>query len=387
MFNPRWNPRRAAREPRPAILASVVAVAAALVGAPPAHATQVSLVGTQLRVIDDRGDVNAIEVLPTPSGYDVFDNVDLTLGMGCVTVEPGHAACRAVVSDIYVDAGAGDDFVLLSEVTSPVAATGGTGDDFVEGGPSDDRLGGATGNDNVVGGASEDLINGGTGSDLLDGGDGDDGLAGQTGEDSLLGDAGSDKMFGDAGGDLVVGGSGPDDLRAGAGEDVLVTGSGIDNAVTGDDDDLVFAGPGDTIDCDAGDRVRSEDGPPPGCGRLPQQTLVPDSVWPRPPAGVSAGGDVSANEGRGALARAAVAPPDPVGTINGIVIHPGKARRIGVKFPYRYRMTIRVRVRPYDRDGNRLKAFVRNVQTRVPDKIDSPDPATWTARVDCCVSA
>ena len=72
-----------------------------------------------------------------------------------------------------------------------------------------------------------DLASGGAGQDRIEGRDGADILKGMDGNDILLGGAGNDKL---------VGGTGADRLEGGAGQDILVGGAGADT--------FVFAGAG-----------------------------------------------------------------------------------------------------------------------------------------------
>jgi Ca2+-binding RTX toxin-like protein len=76
----------------------------------------------------------------------------------------------------FVDAGAGDDEVVLgfpwyffdpTVFTGPGVVNGGPGNDILIGGGGDDQLDGGQGNDLLTGGLGADLLTGGAGSDIL----------------------------------------------------------------------------------------------------------------------------------------------------------------------------------------------------------------------------
>nr|WP_281684909.1 calcium-binding protein [Thalassobaculum salexigens] len=108
------------------------------------------------------------------------------------------------------------------------------------------------------GGAGADSIQGGSGRDYLEGGSGNDTLNGGGGDDTLEGDGGNDVLVGGAGSDRLDGGAGSDTLTGGAGGDVFVAGDGDVIADLGDDD--VVRVEGVSLDADAVELVRSEDG-------------------------------------------------------------------------------------------------------------------------------
>jgi Ca2+-binding RTX toxin-like protein len=90
----------------------------------------------------------------------------------------GHLEGVFAASDrIILDAGAGDDTVLLGNLAVEARVYGGDGDDRLIGSRADDIL---------VGGAGDDLIGGGGGRDLLVGGAGADRIAGGGGDDILV---------------------------------------------------------------------------------------------------------------------------------------------------------------------------------------------------------
>jgi Ca2+-binding RTX toxin-like protein len=175
------------------------------------------------------------------------------------------ASLRAV----RVDAGAGDDTVMVDEglfVTADV--TGGDGNDTLIGGGGHDQLDGQRGNDVLDGRGGADAMIGRDGFDTVDysarrgdlfvsleagAAQPDDGEAGEgdsadatieivlggAGDDHLssdhttsprifYGNAGDDTLVGSDGADRLNGGGGDDSILAGAGDDVLVGGAGRD---------------------------------------------------------------------------------------------------------------------------------------------------------------
>lgn len=108
---------------------------------------------------------------------------------GLVAIEGGPATTRNT-THILVDAGAGDDRVVLSEWGSALP---------------DSTLHGGDGNDVLIGQQGNDVLSGGRGNDILLSGDGDDAVFGEEGNDLLIvnnGD-GSDFLDGGEGQDLV----------------------------------------------------------------------------------------------------------------------------------------------------------------------------------------
>ncbi len=122
----------------------------------------------------------------------------------------------APVERIEIDAGAGDDFLMVrDDVATPLVVDLGPGADVAFGGSGDDR------------------INGGKGPDMIHGGLGDDTLKGNQGADALWGDEGSDRLRGLIGPDRLDGGPGADNLWGGPANDTLRGGSG-DDLLSGD---------------------------------------------------------------------------------------------------------------------------------------------------------
>jgi Ca2+-binding RTX toxin-like protein len=110
---------------------------------------------------------------------------------------------------IEVDAGAGDDHVLIDESNGVFADTIPT------------TLVGDEGNDTLAAGSAAETLRGGAGDDTLIGGSGASTLRGGPGNDTLTGGSGSETLRGGAGNDSVDGNRGNDDASLGAGDDTF----------------------------------------------------------------------------------------------------------------------------------------------------------------------
>jgi RTX calcium-binding nonapeptide repeat (4 copies)/Beta-galactosidase len=117
----------------------------------------------------------------------------------------GYKYASRAVKSIRVDAGAGDDKVVVNSRFGTVSQRM-----VLLGGAGDDTLGGSLGNDDIGGGAGNDLLSGAGGDDSLDGG------------------AGNDKLFGARGNDTLFGGGDDDTLADGRGDNTLDGGDGVD---------------------------------------------------------------------------------------------------------------------------------------------------------------
>ncbi len=173
-----------------------------------------------------------------------------------------------VTNKIFFDGGLGNDKLLLVNVTIPVEAFGGVGDDSLEGGQANDTLDGGAGNDTLVGRGNDllddgnslmgdgnvaliggDLLFGGAGNDLIYGDPSSDDVArsidwGNAGNDTIQGDGGNDLIFGDLGDDSADGGAGNDMIFGQDGDDVLRGGSGEDRISGGIGGDRMFGDAG-----------------------------------------------------------------------------------------------------------------------------------------------
>ncbi|HZN33903.1 MAG TPA: hypothetical protein VFB80_08785 [Pirellulaceae bacterium] len=163
---------------------------------------------------------------------------------------------------LSVDGDADHDIIGFgNEVTIPVVASGGSGNDIIDGTSESDILNGDSGDDHLAGLGGDDLLNGGPDDDtifggddddLIDGGQGDDSLDGGRGNDNIAGDirfvlgeiGGNDTIVGDSGNDIIDGDGGDDSLDAGSGEDTLDGGDGNDVLVGGSDADSLSGGDG-----------------------------------------------------------------------------------------------------------------------------------------------
>ena len=176
----------------------------------------------------------------------------------------------SVAKDVLVNAGDGDDIILINAEGNhtlngdagndrlvvggaAMASTlsGGEGDDVLQGGDANDSLTAAGGNDLLSGGDGDDTLRGGEGDDDADGGLGSDDLFGDAGNDSLTGGPagegtmdGQNSVEGGEGDDFVQGGNANDTLRGGGGEDTLSGNEGDDDVRGDGGEDLVFGGDG-----------------------------------------------------------------------------------------------------------------------------------------------
>ena len=105
---------------------------------------------------------------------------------------------------------------------------GGDDDDTMAGNQDDDALYGGAGFDTLYGNLDDDILYGGAQGDLLNGGSGDDRLWGDDGNDRLIGGNGNDILNGGTSGDKLYGGSGADRLYGNRQHDALYGGSGAD---------------------------------------------------------------------------------------------------------------------------------------------------------------
>ncbi|MFM7055589.1 MAG: hypothetical protein ACKO2P_01565, partial [Planctomycetota bacterium] len=133
------------------------------------------LVGTTLMVFGSNG-IDNIAVNSGAAGVSVIINT-LTR----------FTTPLASVTRILVDAGAGNDLVVIAAGLQISAE--------LNGGAGNDRLTGGSGNDRLIGGTGNDTLLGGDGDDYLDGGHGDDTLNGQAGSNTLLGALGNDVLY------------------------------------------------------------------------------------------------------------------------------------------------------------------------------------------------
>ncbi|MEM7663982.1 MAG: calcium-binding protein [Pseudomonadota bacterium] len=172
----------------------------------------------------------------------------------------------------YIEAGAGNDSVLLSHGKDIVylgdgndsvdgfygenVIYGGDGEDTLKGGLLFGSLYGGNGNDVIIAGPDFEYVYGGEGDDHIDGqtestehhfvwaGGGNDVIQASDFGDGIAGDDGHDVINGNDGDDLIYGGTGNDTINGGADDDSIYAGAG--------DDVIVFSAGGDFVDGQSG---------------------------------------------------------------------------------------------------------------------------------------
>lgn len=210
--------------------------------------------------------------LLTVLGTAANDSIHFSEGKGQmrVTVNDKITSFKAAaVKAIHVDAGAGDDIVVLGRRNVPATLMGGEGDDILSGGNGDDRIFGGAGNDYMFGRNGDDVLDGGEGSDLFLGGNGRDTAdyssrtedlfirIGIKWDDGALNER--DNVMDDI--QVILGGSGNDEIRTymnrpvelwgGHGNDTLIGGPGDDTLYGNEGDDLLYGNGGDDYLADA----------------------------------------------------------------------------------------------------------------------------------------
>jgi Ca2+-binding RTX toxin-like protein len=237
--------------------ALLVATLVVLVGAAPARASTVEIVGGSdaihyVAAPGERNDLTFHEIEDSfPTGFLVTDpGAPVTAGAGCVAVDEHSAACISDSGSMYhLQADLGDeDDILRPAGFNLVTTDGGPGDDVLLGGTWDDRLDGGGGTDQLRGGEGRDVLLDGDGAgpdaDVIDGGPGldwvdyrgraqpvvvdladpaPDGSAGEG--DTLLS---IENVQGGAGDDRLTGDGGPNVFRQGGGEDRIAGKGGRD---------------------------------------------------------------------------------------------------------------------------------------------------------------
>jgi Ca2+-binding RTX toxin-like protein len=191
-------------------------------------------------------------------------NITATMGDGNDQMHLGHN--NGTANNIKMEAG--DDKLIVINLTNGVAYDGGAGTDWIgfhstNGGANAqtytlnsgitsnfENIWGSGYNDTFTGDANANTIIGQRGDDTLNGGNGNDTLWGDctqtacknlvgfnlyyngdsgSGDDTLNGGAGDDTLYGDAGDDTLNGGAGNDTIISGAGNDVIVITSSSDS--------------------------------------------------------------------------------------------------------------------------------------------------------------
>ena len=179
-----------------------------------------------------------------------------TIGLGGngISLDEGSTADVTGVGSIEtlaVAAGGGDDTVsgkegddLGGDLGTPVAISGGEGNDALTGGTGNDVIGGGAGNDTLKGGKGNDSVDGGDGDDVVSGGGAQDSVSGGAGGDLLKGGGDRDSVDGGNGNDTGGGGGGPDNVLGGKGNDRIDGGAGDDHVMGEDGRDQLSGGKG-----------------------------------------------------------------------------------------------------------------------------------------------
>jgi Ca2+-binding RTX toxin-like protein len=281
-------------------IAATAVLALALIGAPGALASTVTVTGgNTVRVLETGDQVNQVTVT-YDAGMDLYTvtdaTADLTPSGTCFAVDAHSATCPgAGITTISVDTDSRDDSIALDPSTIPNTVTqhldGGSGNDRISGsnGPGSIRgesgndavsghgtVDGGSGNDTVTGTAAAENIRGGNGRDALNGGAGSDDIAGGGSTDTLFypdratsvsvtigsgnrndggvedqGAGGRDTVHGDVESvigtpqnDLLAGDSTSETLVGFSGDDTLVGNNGNDTLLGLDGNDLILGGNG-----------------------------------------------------------------------------------------------------------------------------------------------
>jgi len=89
---------------------------------------------------------------------------------GAAVAVTGGSATVGNTTQVFLDAGAGNDVVLVDETNGAMPRAllaGGAGNDTLTGGASADSLAGGDGDDSLVGGDGTDSLDGGAGADTI----------------------------------------------------------------------------------------------------------------------------------------------------------------------------------------------------------------------------
>ncbi|WP_197524718.1 SdrD B-like domain-containing protein [Botrimarina hoheduenensis] len=199
----------------------------------------------------DTSEAFEVEELVPPSVSNGMSGVYVVRALGLESRYSG-------VKRIYFDGGVGNDRLELIDVTVPVVAFGGAGDDVLHGTKNVDLLDGGGGDDTIFGRGAGDFLFGGAGADViygdLEAGNNDTALWGVGAADTIDAGAGDDLVYAGDGGDLVYAGSGDDTVYADLKEaGVPAALQGVDEVHGGAGDDVIYGGGlGDFLYGDAG---------------------------------------------------------------------------------------------------------------------------------------
>ena len=207
-------------------LIGLAALAAALLPASPAAASQITSNGSTVTYTAAPGESNSVLVSRVE-----YDTSCGTLGAPCLSVFDSRARITSVSGACELESSSpiyGDTAVC--SVPTDVVANLGDRDDAYWGWNGPNTVDGGAGSDNpITGGAGDDSLHGGIGSDELEGWDGNDLLDGGPGDDYLEGIAYVDEGM-THGTDTYVGGGGYDTVTyEGRTEDLSLSPDGVAN--------------------------------------------------------------------------------------------------------------------------------------------------------------
>lgn len=214
--------------PRSVLLTALATVfVAALVAAPGAFASSLSMSGGTLTYTPDPADTAGVSVgFGEPAAgsievqtYDADAITSVPAGCTAATSPPPFATsdytCGTSVSGPAVTSVVASTPNVASSLSAsgasapavsdiPVTLNGGTGPDILFAGKSTTTLNGGAGNDNLDGGSGTDTLNGGDGNDTLQAGTGPATMSGGNGSDTIYPDNATDTVSGGAGVDQVI---------------------------------------------------------------------------------------------------------------------------------------------------------------------------------------
>jgi Ca2+-binding RTX toxin-like protein len=255
-------------------LAPLLAVSAAVVAAPAAHASELAAVAAEAEYRAAAGETNALAVSHQTSTTVIHDaGALITVSAFFCTASDAHTATcpsttiaglpEGIPGRIAALLGDGNDTAVAVGNRMPITLQGGDGNDRLTVGEPATPLNGPVealgdaGDDTLAGGAGREILRGGAGADALAGGDNGDLLDGGDDADVLIAGAGADRLIGGGGDDRLDAGADNDRTDAGEGDDFVVVGdTDIANGGKGNDS-LVASGAGaSTIGCGSGrDRI------------------------------------------------------------------------------------------------------------------------------------
>ena len=219
---------------------TVVGLASLMVGIAPASAG--AALPTQIDYNDLNGDVTIVAATGAVNDLVLGGDGDVLAAMdpaGWTTDDPEcevdgtEVVCTpgvgdAAIADVNISLGDKNDSFTNDqaiETGTSFTASGGTGDDDLQGNDSGEFLAGNYGYDEVNGAGGNDIVHGDT-SGLTTGQN--DTVSGGTGNDFVYGEFGVDTLTGGPGNDVLDGGLSNDSLDGGTGDDVMKGGAAMD---------------------------------------------------------------------------------------------------------------------------------------------------------------